>query len=838
MIRRIAPLTLFLFAACKKDEPTPEQPLQKLREGAPIAGVAERPLDLPIGAPMGGYSARCRYLGEASQVDSRDSNYVTAWAASVGMQSWPMAKVLWLHNGDQHLVLVKADLIYSFDGLVEALEDRLIAATGLDLDGRVIITTSHSHASWSNFSDQYQFYLGGDRYNEEIFQRLATSLSDAALAAWQAREPAAIGLGLTKDWDPSNLVYSDRRGDNDDLAFFDDIPAGSYKDPNLWVMRVDSADGEPMGVFYGFGMHGTVLDDDSPMLSTDSTGAVEVALQESFDRPVVVAHIQGGAGDASPRGSDDGYARLETLGEYATEAIYGLWQATPTSADPIQLETLTRAIPQGRDEIAVTRAGTTDLRYAPYDDAIEPDDVVFGEDGQILSPIDEFNVPYGAAFCGSGVDGLGGFGTGATVPPYDTCVDVEPLSAVLENFFKIDEGELTLPLPESLVANTSATLLGPLTILEPDGSTTVDAVMFGFLPGEPTAMYTEQFRRRVAAELGFTHAIPVGYAQDHEGYLLIPEDWLSGGYEPNINILGPLQGEHILEGLLEQTAPPLLTDDREHQHPDGRWESTTYLDRPLPELAPDLSPEAGTVADEVPENLWLPVDLEPAVQPEARIARVQGAAQLIWQGGDPGVDLPIVTLERLGEDGSWDPVQTHAGRDLRVGYHDILLSYVPSPLEEAEDQTHWWWASWQAVGHVRDRAGVPEGTYRLHVQGERYLGGDTTWPWTTEPYVLVSEPFEVVPATLTVSWDGATARATLEAPDWGWRLVDIEGSSTGDNPPRGATLSWELADGAEVLDEAEPTISGGAASFAVSPPEGAVGLVITDSYGNTGRLDL
>ena len=35
----------------------------------------------------------------------------------------------------------------------------------------------------------------------------------------------------------------------------------------------------------------------------------------------------------------------------------------------------------------------------------------------------------------------------------------------------------------------------------------------------------------------------VGYAQDHEGYLLLAEDWLvGGGDEPGINVWGPLQG--------------------------------------------------------------------------------------------------------------------------------------------------------------------------------------------------------------------------------------------------------------------------------------------------------
>ena len=836
-------MTLLLaLLGCAGSDLEPATPVM-LEPGTPSAGVGEVGLDLPVGSPLGGYSARCDYLGGSGSVDRRDSAYIDTFSPSIGIQTRPAAKALWLENGDQDLVVVKVDLIYSFDELVEAVEDRLEAATGRELDGRVVVTASHSHAAWANFSDQMSYYLGGDKYNEEVFQRLVGSIEAAALAAWSSRQPASIGVGMARDWDPDNQIYSDRRGDNDALAFFDDIPAGSYKDPNLWLLRVDTAGGEPLGVFYSFGMHGTTLGDDNAMASTDSTGGIEAALEEWYDHPVVVAHWQGGAGDASPRGGDREYARLESLGDRAAGLIYDLWAATPTSTDPVALETVTRAIPEELDQIAVTRDGTVDLRYAPFDPDLVPDDLVYDDNGALLSPIDEFNVEFGGAFCGALDMGafIGDLGTGSTVYPYNTCVDVGVMTDVIRVWFDIPEEEMSLPLPESMRANATAARVGPLPILEPDGTTSTDDVMLAFFPGETTALYTEQFRRRASDELGFAHAFPIGYAQDHEGYLLIPEDWLLGGYEPNINILGPLQGEHIMEGVLQMAADHLLTDLVEPQDPMGIWQPTSYLDRDLPSRAPDETPDAGTAwaADEpLPAELVLPIAVTPEAAPPSEVARVQGIAQLAWMGGDPGVDSPEVRLERqVG--GAWEPVTTAAGRPITSDMHDILLVHLPVPISPAEDdQQHLWWASWQVVGHVWDRAAVPDGTYRLAVTGQRYVGGADTWPWPAETYELASDAFSVGPAEISVTGADGTWAAWIAAPAWGYRLIDSEGSSQSANPVRDLTITWVLSDDSTITEAVDGTISGGVTTFTAPPPEDAVVLEVSDAGGNLGRLEL
>ena len=51
------------------------------------------------------------------------------------------------------------------------------------------------------------------------------------------------------------------------------------------------------------------------------------------------------------------------------------------------------------------------------------------------------------------------------------------------------------------------------------------------------------------APLGATTVLPVGYAQDHYGYLLEEDDWLRGGYEPTVSAYGWKFGPYLLAQL-------------------------------------------------------------------------------------------------------------------------------------------------------------------------------------------------------------------------------------------------------------------------------------------------
>ena len=164
---------------------------------------------------------------------------------------------------------------------------------------------------------------------------------------------------------------------------------------------------------------------------------------------------------------------------------------------------------------------------------------------------------------------------------------------------------------------------------------------------------------------------------------------------------------------------------------------------------------------------------------------------------------------------------------------DILTAYTPDPLYPADAlQKHQWWAAWQAVGHVHDRHGLPEGSYRLAVDGNHYAGGDATWPWTGTPYRLESAPFEVVATELLLSLDGDILSASVASPAEGWRLVSLQGDSHGLSRIAGAvTLIWDTENG-EVEEQVDLALGG----LEVSVPTTATALTVIDAFGNQGSL--
>lgn len=832
-------LTLALLgSSCLTD--TWEAPVAPaLKPGAPSVGAAEGFLELPLGTPLSGYTSRCSCLGGASRTDYRESAYNTAFLESVGVQTQPQIKVVWIENGDDSLVITKTDSIYSFDGLVDALEIQLSEATGKDLRGRVIHTTNHSHSSYGAFSDQITFYLGSDRYNEEIFQRFVTEVKDVALAAHDKLEPAKIGYSITKDWDVDGHVYHDRRPENDALTLWPDQDGvGFDKDPYLQLLRFDAVDGRPLAMIMNWGMHGTILDDDSPMVSSESGGHAEMVIQEQFDEPVVVMFTQGSGGDQSASGSDRDYAKLESIGEWAKGGVMSAWETTPTSDDPIKLDTVSRSFEQHQSTIHVTRGGAVDYRYRPYEEGYIPDDEVYDANGALLSPLDEFNTQYGGVFCGTGDLDLPIGRLNSQVLPYSNCLEVELLSSLITVFFELDS--VPLPLPESLKAGATVSRLGPIASRTVEGEVVNEDLILGFFPGEVTHAYNELFRRRVKDELGVPHGMGFGYSQDHEGYLLVTEDWMLGGYEPDIGVWGPLSAEAVLDGVIETADELLSTDVREDPDPLNQYHRTVYPEHDLPRNAPDLTPEAGTRLEVPPAYWWLPLDFQANLVIPETLPRVQGTVQLAWLGGDPGVDNPHVTVEREVSPGTWEPLRSRGGRLISEAFQDILLTYTPDPLYPfTAAQEHTYWAQWQAVSHVRDRAGLPLGTYRLKVDGKRFAGGAETWPWPTEDYEVISDSFELVPAALDVAIEASRLGISLPGPSDGYRLIALNGDSRGHNPATGpfdvavTTLDGNVTNHTGLT---ATTTEAGRSWVDLSLPEDAVAFVVTDTYGNLAEV--
>lgn len=787
--------------------------------GAIEAGAAELVHDFPVGATLGAYTSRVTALGEGRTPDGRTERTSGSFTPSIGIETRNKAKAIVLRAGGETIVILKSDVGLADAAITHAIEERLEEVHGESFAGKVLWATSHTHSGFAQYTSNTILYLGLGQKRDEIVTRVIEDLVTVAGQAIENLEPARVGIASNDMFDQDDQVTRDRRGENDELM------GGPKKDDFLVVMRVDAMDGSPIAIATVFGIHGTVLGADNLIISTEGPGAIERAVEENFEEPVVVMHLQGAAGDVSPAGSGGidcperpcyNFARIETLGRYARDAILTTWMTAGESLqDELAMEMVTRSVDLGPDwETFTIRDG--ELEYSEWDGRRIPDLEIFDGAGNVLSPVDEFNAPHGAGLCG----GFGGAlfpasqmpGTRNMEGPYRSCMSIDEAAPQFETLLDLPIG--TTPACATTRLTLSALKIGDWSFLT--------------APGEPVTLWAQTLRERAPA--GIDRTVVIGYSQDHMGYLLTPEDWLAQGYEPSINIWGPLEGEYIIEQSLA-LAELVETPEREDA-------VAGFADRVLPgpsddsDLDPvDESPMAGTVEATPWESVYIRTgEMLTSSQPPATLQRLD-SAYFTWIGEDPWVETPEVTLQRMDGD-EWVAVERRSGRPVQD--LDVILTYTPEPLQPAigESQTHRWAVEWQAVtpwgtpdlDRVEDRFGVPMGMYRFHVEA----GG----------YTLDSDPFEVTPATILVeaSYAGGTltGTATFHA-EKGWRLIHSQMRSNQPVPANGTVTLNVDRDGTVETIEATLDGSGG---FSVATGGGITSVEVVDRFMNVGSVTL
>lgn len=786
--------------------------------GAVEVGLADRPLDLPVGTALGGNTSRARVLDDQGNADGRDVPLSGGFNPSVGVETIPRAKAIAIRAGGETVVIVRTDTIFSDDTITFEVQDRL----GAELAGKVIWASSHTHTAPEQYTADSKLQVGGGRKRRLVRDRLIDAIVETAQAALADLQPARIGIAVDTGFDPDDRVSFDRRPENDDLH-----DGQARKDDVLAVIRVDSPDGVTRAVLPVFGVHSAILDDDVALFSTDVSGMYERLIEEQFDHEVMAIHLQGAAGDVlasyerhvefRPDELRMDFAMSEANARRFLPQFLPVFEAAGDDLrGELALEMVTRSIPVGPDWRTLTiRDGA--LAYAPWDGVTLPDGEIFAADGSVLSPVDEFNAPYGAALCGDDddVQFLAAQLPGATGPYYSCSsipVAIDVLGALID-----------LPFEEPPLCSTTRTTVSALRLGD-------YVVATG--PGEPLVPWADLIRAR--SPVAPDKTIVLGYAQGHVGYLLTADDWLRGGFEPTINAWGPLEGEYIAEQVVELMGL-VMTPAREDAAAGGvdRVGEPTIDDPDVP--AADPAPMAGAVPAQVPATLWTRSGVVPAsAQPDPTIPRVAGMARLVWIGEDPLVGTPRVTLERE-VDGAFAPVTRRSGRV--VDDLDLIVTWTPDPLVYDPPRTHYWAVEWQAVtwlgaaepgvtGDLEDRAGVPLGRYRFRVDGSGYT--------------LHSDPFDVVPGALAVTAAAAggdlalTLAYVAEQPNW--RLLVAEGSSNRPVPvARGpVTVELTLAGGGTAMIEDVAVTAAGQAT--VTPPKGAqVSQVrVIDRFGNVG----
>jgi neutral ceramidase len=789
--------------------------------GALTAGAADVALDVPVGTALGGYTARAGFIGTAGVVDTRENQLSGTFNPTVGVFTAPHAKAVVLTAGEETVVIVKLDTIFVYEGMLFDLEDRL----GADFHGKVLLASSHTHSGWAQHSGHSALKVGGGELRDLVYQRVLGGVEAAVRAALAARRPAKLGVFVDTDFDPTNQISRDRRGVNDELM------GRSRKDDRLYMLRIDGTDDVSIAAVAVFGEHGTLNGEDNPLSSNDAPGAAERQLELRLPPGTVAIHLQSAGGDVSPtphggvdcdlkpgRPNDpcfSGWVAEEGHGLVAGPTLFTAWQnATTGMQTSIALEMVTRSVELGPfPETFTIRGGT--LAYAPFDLGRDPDGIVMN--GTMLaSPVDEWNAPVGAGLCETATPLFPSPAIPGTegILPYGSCQRIDVLGEILGPIFGFQfESDETHPVCQTTRTNLSALRIGDYLI--------------GTLPGEVSVMIADQVRAR--SPVADDRTIVVGYAQGHVGYILTPEDWVLGDYEPSISFNGPLEGERLVEQLAE-LMPLATTDTRE----DGAVGGTTKLatQRKVDTFEIDNpAPNRGTVPATVPADTWVRSGTPATAQPAATVPRVSGIATFVWIGDDPLVKTPVVHLQReVGP--TFVNVTRPNGSDMIDG--ELVRTYTPQPLQRVpgQAQTHVWAVEYQAVpawgavtlgGANGALAGHPLGTYRFHVDGDG---------WS-----LDSETFQIVRGGLYASAQRqggtmAEVHVSLDAPK-GYRLLDLVLPSNRVVPLRQEAVTVRFLNGAGVEVGSGTGTTDAAGVVTVDGAAGtAVEVEVEDSRGN------
>lgn len=203
------------------------------------------------------------------------------------------AKALVLETEGATVAFVALDVIDVPRRLVERARKRIFEATGIP-EEHVMISATHTHTGGPTIRTSYVSAVD-ERYVDDLTDKAA----DAAILAFGRRTEARIGFGSGQEADIAfNRRFRMRDGSvrmnpgvrNPDIV----EPVGGI-DPEVLVVRIDDAAGQPICVVTNYSCHACVVG--GTEYSADYPGELSRTLKKALGSSVVCLFLQGASGD-------------------------------------------------------------------------------------------------------------------------------------------------------------------------------------------------------------------------------------------------------------------------------------------------------------------------------------------------------------------------------------------------------------------------------------------------------------------------------------------------------------------------------------------------------------
>ncbi len=439
------------------------------------AGAATRDISPPRGSTLYGYPHVPRH--------------------ATGTHDPLLASVLVLDNGETVLALVALDLLFLAPPMARDLRRRVAAALGTPGEN-VLAGCTHTHsgpvtAPLLAWRDDPAIPAPDPGYLAGLCDTVCAAAADAAAR----RVPAALA------W-----TAADATGVGGNR-----LEPGGLTDPECGILAVrDRTDSRLLAAALVYGMHPTVLHEDSTLVTADFPHYARLCLRERFGEGTVVLYHNAPCGNQSPRHfvQAQTFAEAERLGRKlggaAVSAMDALaddsWQSTARLAGAIRAVDLPRrtlpSIRQAGERLRAARRHfeTLKQRQAPVAETRTAECAVFGAEGALT-----------LARCAA---------EGEVGPLLDACQPIE----------------------------VQALRIG-------------DTCLAG-LPGECFTEYALDLKERCVCRT-FVVSFVNGELQ---GYVVTPEAAARGGYEATNALFAPQSGDVMVAALAELAAELMNPD--------------------------------------------------------------------------------------------------------------------------------------------------------------------------------------------------------------------------------------------------------------------------------------
>ncbi|CAN5879808.1 hypothetical protein BH24CHL4_BH24CHL4_10260 [soil metagenome] len=235
------------------------------------AGIGRVDVTPPLTAPHAGWGAQTHI-----QPDGVDQPLnVTALVVDDGstMAAW-----------------VEFDLVIINSAETEAIRARVSQALGIAPD-QVRVTVTHNHAGPPPSS--WDWVKTGLEALQTYYRQLPEYAAGAALVARNSMAPAQLGVGTG-----ASHVAVNRRESAPGGRIVTGVNPDGIIDPEVLVVRIDRAGGEPLASIVGYTMHPTTLGPTNRLISSDWPGHLKRTVESLTGTTCLF--VQGATGNVGP----------------------------------------------------------------------------------------------------------------------------------------------------------------------------------------------------------------------------------------------------------------------------------------------------------------------------------------------------------------------------------------------------------------------------------------------------------------------------------------------------------------------------------------------------------